>query len=86
MRTQEELNHAFTYHKPSGDQPLFYEDVRERAKAMAQLVFDFLPSTPERTIALRKIQEAVMAANLACALHGLNFPEDRPASTERVGG
>ena len=71
MRTIDEVYHAFTYHPPTGDQPLFYEGVRERAKNLATFVFDFIPESPERTIAIRKIQEAVMAANLACALRGL---------------
>jgi len=71
MRTFDDVIHAFTYHPPTGDQPLFYEGVRGHARALALFVFDFLPETPERTIALRKIQDAVMAANLACALHGM---------------
>lgn len=69
MRTLEELEHAFSYHPPTSP-PLFYEGVRQRAVALARFVFESLPETADRTIALRKIQEAVMSANLACALHG----------------
>ena len=72
MRTLAEIEHAFTYHPPHGDQPAFYEGVRERAKALAIFVFELVPESAERTIALRKIQDAVMAANLACALNGTN--------------
>jgi len=72
MRTKEEVEHAFTYHAPRGPGEIaFYQSVREQAGDLALFVFLALPETPERTLALRKIQDAVMAANLACALHGL---------------
>lgn len=75
MRTKEEVDHAFTYHAPrSGAEIAFYEEYRESARGLAHYLLANLPETADRTIALRKLQEAVMAANLACALHGIQEP------------
>lgn len=63
----DEVAVRFTYHKPHGDQPRRYELLRSMAKALAELVYDSCPPSRERSIALTKLEEAVMWANAAIA-------------------
>jgi hypothetical protein len=68
------LDDVFTYHAPNEEQKLAYSWVREGAKAFAATILARVPSCPDRTIALRKIREAVMDANAAIALEGRGLP------------
>lgn len=69
--TKEAVQEAFTYHRPFGDQPHRYEAIREAAR---QLAFVFIANCPletaETTLALRRLQEAVMWANASIAVNG----------------
>jgi hypothetical protein len=65
-----DIDNAFTYHPPHGDQPERYVEIREGAKAFAKLVKRLTPDhSPEQGRALWKIDEAVMLANAAIARH-----------------
>ena len=57
----------FTYHPPHGDQPARYIVLRDCGKYVAEAILDKCPESPERTLALRKLEEAVMWSNAAIA-------------------
>lgn len=63
----ERIGNAFTYHAPKGNQSERYESLRAQAK---ELAFSFLhkcPDSRERSLALTKLEEAVMWANASIA-------------------
>lgn len=62
-----DLENVFTYHPPTGDQVETYQAIREGGKALAQLIDESAPNGPEKTLAIRKVQEAVMWTNAAIA-------------------
>ena len=66
---QEAIDDAFQYHPWKPDQVKAGEAVREAAKQLYRTVIQFVPSGPDRTVALRKIREARMDANSAIT-HG----------------
>ena len=66
---QEELNNIFTYHSPVGDQAERYGQLRACGKSLAESIVALTPSSREQTIAIRKVQEAVMFANAAIAIN-----------------
>ncbi len=61
------LDNNFTYHKPFGDQPEKYITLRAYGKTLANAVLDNCPESRERSLALTKIEEAVMWANASIA-------------------
>jgi len=62
-----QLKHDFTYHPPKGDQQKKYETLRLEALELAQLMNDFCPDSREKSIAIRKLREAIMWANASIA-------------------
>jgi hypothetical protein len=62
-----DIENRFTYHAPKGDQPKRYENLRGNAKSLAILIFESCPDSRERSLALTKLEEAVMWANAAIA-------------------
>lgn len=69
MITHEELESRFTYHAPKDGQPERYERIRYKAKMLAAYINEQCPESREKSIALTKIDEAVMWANAAIARH-----------------
>jgi hypothetical protein len=67
---REKLNNTFSYHKPEGDQPQRYEQIREAGKFFAEVVILNTPPSADQAAAIRKIREAVMTANAAIACNG----------------
>jgi hypothetical protein len=65
--TDEELLTRFTYHPPKGDQPGRYEAIRSHGIQLAELVDLECPESREKSLALTRIEEAVMWANAAIA-------------------
>jgi len=63
------IEQLFTYHPPKGDQPERYELLRLNAKTFAKLIDSSCPDSPEKTTAIRKLQECVMFANAAIAVN-----------------
>lgn len=63
----EKIENWFTYHPPKGDQPERYELIREHGKDFAQTIANLTPGSPEQTLALRHLEQAVMYANAAIA-------------------
>jgi hypothetical protein len=65
-----DLANVFTYHPPSGPEQIQqYQTLRDGGRTLAELIDADVPDGPEKTLAIRKIQEAVMWANagIACA-------------------
>lgn len=63
----ETIRKAFSYHSPKGDQLPRYLDLRERAKELAFAVMRECPPSRERSLAIKRLQEAIMWANAAIA-------------------
>ena len=67
MSDPADFDNVYTYHKPQGDQPERYEFIRNEGKVLARLIRELAPYSRERSIAMTKIEEAVMWANAAIA-------------------
>lgn len=62
-----DIERRFTYHAPKGDQPARYDDLRSHFRVLAYIVHSSCPDSRERSLALTKLEEAVMWANAAIA-------------------
>lgn len=65
--TEAQLKAIFTYHAPHGDQAARYETLRAAGLLLAAAIHDLAPESGEKTLAIRRVQEAVMYANAAIA-------------------
>ncbi len=61
------INHNFTYHAPKPGQQEKYTQLREKAKELALFIVDMTPSSCEQSLAITKLEEAIMWANAALA-------------------
>lgn len=77
---QKDVNNWFSYHAPNAEQLVAYNDIRQAAKIYAETVNKHVPDSADKTAAMRKIRESVMAANLAVAC---NWPEAEPAIADK---
>lgn len=64
-----DVENTFTYHQPKQDQPVRYEALREKARELAHLILSTTPESREQSLALTHLQETVMFANAAIAIH-----------------
>ena len=64
---KERVEHDFTYHAPTGDKGERHQMIRESGKVFAHAVLACCPDSREASLALTKIEEAVMWANAAIA-------------------
>ena len=62
-----EIKNRFTYHSPKEDQPERYVSIRDAAKMFATLIIQIVPESREQSLAITKIEEAVMWANAGIA-------------------
>lgn len=62
-----ELKTRFTYHTPKEDQVPRYNELRETVFALAMGLSQTCPKSRELSLALTKLEEAVMWANAAIA-------------------
>jgi len=67
--TTGDIRRIFTYHNPTVYQIEKYQVMREKALELALLIHSSTPDSREQSIALTHLQEAVMMANAAIALH-----------------
>ena len=65
MKAQIENN--FKYHAPKGNQQERYVALREKAKECALLIDEMCPDSREKSLAMTKLEEAVMWANASIA-------------------
>lgn len=62
------LNNRFMYHEPKDDdQVLRYKEIRGFGKRFAELIHNACPKSREKSLAMTKIEEAVMWANASIA-------------------
>jgi hypothetical protein len=57
----------FMYRAPKDDQPERYETLRRCALHFADLIVEVAPASREQSLALTKLEEAIMWANAAIA-------------------
>ena len=62
-----DIEKRFTYHAPKEGQPERYSHLRGEFKALAYIIETMCPDSRERSLALTKLEEAVMWANAAIA-------------------
>ena len=66
MSTADLIN-RFTYHAPKNGQPEMYQEIRQKGLEMAGIVDTLAPDSREKSLAITKIEEAVMWAIAAIA-------------------
>lgn len=62
-----QLDNNFTYHPPHGDQPVRYENIRAGGRVLAHLINESCLDSREKSLAMTKLEEAIMWANAAIA-------------------
>lgn len=62
-----QIEKSFKYHPPFGDQPERYIELRDKARDLALLIGHYTPRSREQSLALTKLEEAVMWANASIA-------------------
>jgi hypothetical protein len=63
----EDIEKRFTYHAPKEGQPQKYKEIRGIAKDFACMIANYCPDSREKSLAMTKLEEAVMWANAAIA-------------------
>jgi Spy/CpxP family protein refolding chaperone len=58
--TDEQVQQIFNYHEPSGSQVARMEQLRSHALQMANWIQANAPDSPERSLAIRSLQESLM--------------------------
>lgn len=66
-RTQKQIDNNFVYHKPVDGQVERYGDIRHSFGVLAMILAANCPESRELSVALTKMEEAVMWANAAIA-------------------
>ncbi|MCK5479645.1 MAG: hypothetical protein KAJ06_00810 [Gammaproteobacteria bacterium] len=67
-----DLSRRFTYLEPDETRTIIHEALRMRAHSMAYSIVTNAPPCRERSLAITKIEEALMWANAALARGGKN--------------
>ncbi len=61
------VHNDFTYHRPPAELQETFFQLREKAKELALLIVEKVPSGREQSSALTRLEEAVMHANAGIA-------------------
>lgn len=73
------LDFVLTNQPPRGPEVVErFETLRIPAKELGHTILDVCPECAERTLAIRKLEEAVMWATKAVAVHQDQIPEPSP--------
>ena len=67
-----DIEKRFTYHKPKENDAYKFVAIREDAKYLANIINSFVPDGREKSLAITKLEEAVMWANAGIARKGKN--------------
>ena len=67
MIPEETIIKNFTYHPPKDGQFEKYEGIRATARGLAELINTYCPDSREKSLAITKLEEAVMWANASIA-------------------
>ncbi len=73
--TDEQIENTFTYHRPFGNQPQRYEDLRNEAKSLAKTIQQACPESREKSLAITSLQQAIMWANASIAINETTEPQ-----------
>lgn len=65
--TPDDLTNRFTYHAPKDDQAQRYEKLRFNGHNLAEMINELCPDSREKSVAITKLEEAVMWANASIA-------------------
>ena len=65
--SNDQLENNFKYHTPKDDQPERYEALRGEGKKLAYLINNLCPDSREKSLAITKLEEAIMWANSSIA-------------------
>lgn len=65
-----DMENRFTYHAPKAGQPEIYIIIRNEAKSLAYLINNYCPESREKSLAITKLEEAMMWANASIARNG----------------
>jgi hypothetical protein len=68
MRNLDEVFEQFAYHPATPHTAKVHDMLRQGYADHAADIWDLIPDGPEKTLAMRKLQESLMYANLAVAL------------------
>lgn len=72
-----DIENVFRYHPPTSDKVEQHEAIRDGGRVLAHLIDSQTPDGPEKTLAIRHVQQAVMWANAGIACGGA-APEPFP--------
>ena len=67
QQTVDRILNNFTYHAPNDSQIKRYPIIRDAGKDLAMIIVNMAPESRERSLALTKLEEAIMWANAAIA-------------------
>ena len=67
---EDKLENWFSYHTPTEEQKLQYQEIRDAAKAFAKVVVANTPASADQSAAIRLLRECVMTANASIACNG----------------
>jgi hypothetical protein len=70
MITIQELANWFVYHAPTPEDLPKYEAIRNAAYVFCEVILKHTPPSADQTVAIRRVREAVMAANASIACKG----------------
>lgn len=65
-----DIEHVFSYHKPTEEQISKMQDIRYCARELAYAISVNVPDGADKSAALRKLRECVMTANAGIVLDG----------------
>jgi len=65
--TQREIDNRFTYHAPDDEKVVKHQAIRNGGKELAELIDALVPEGREKSLAVTKVEEAVMWANAGLA-------------------
>lgn len=68
MRTLDEAVNQFAYHPATPEVSATFAQLRKNTIECAEKSWDLIPDGPEKTLAMRGLQQFLMHANLAVAL------------------
>ncbi len=67
VEKRRQIENAFTYHAPKGDQAERYTALREKGKELALLMVETCPVSRELSLALTNLEDSIMWANASIA-------------------
>jgi hypothetical protein len=74
MKQRNEVEDLFTYHPPTPEKVDLHRKVDTNSRVFALWLFDTLPPSAERTLAIRAVHQARAQANAAIAVYALCPP------------